>query len=82
VPASEGGRYNGFVNNRIADLVVVLMAAPLERRLKVSARFRRRQRLASAVGMIGLGAYGAFADAKQGARSTTKISCATDGVYD
>jgi threonine/homoserine/homoserine lactone efflux protein len=44
--------------------VVVFMAAPLERKLKNSARFRRRQRVASGVGMIGLGAYVAFADSK------------------
>jgi threonine/homoserine/homoserine lactone efflux protein len=48
--------------NTIADLVVVFMAAPLERKLKGSARFRRGQRVASGVGMIGLGAYVAFAD--------------------
>jgi threonine/homoserine/homoserine lactone efflux protein len=48
--------------NTIADLVVVFMAAPLERKLKNSARFRRRQRLASGVGMIGLGAYVALAE--------------------
>src|SRR6266403_346305 len=48
----------------IADLVVVFMAAPLERKLKSSARFRRRQRVASGLGMIGLGAYVAFADSK------------------
>jgi len=50
--------------NTIADLVVVFMAAPLERKLKGSARFRRGQRVASGVGMIGLGAYVAFADSK------------------
>jgi threonine/homoserine/homoserine lactone efflux protein len=50
--------------NTFADLVVVFMAAPLERKLKGSARFRRRQRTASGVGMIGLGAYVAFADSK------------------
>jgi len=50
--------------NTIADLVVVFMAAPLERKLKNSAKFRRRQRLASGLGMIGLGAYVAFADSK------------------
>src|SRR5216684_685503 len=50
--------------NTIADLVVVFMAAPLERKLKNSVRFRRRQRVASGVGMIGLGAYAAFADSK------------------
>src|SRR5713226_4331374 len=50
--------------NTIADLVVVFMAAPLERKLKNSVRFRRRQRVASGVGMIGLGAYVALADSK------------------
>src|SRR6266496_6744400 len=38
--------------NTTADLVVVLLAAPLERKLKNSARFRRNQRVASGVGMI------------------------------
>jgi threonine/homoserine/homoserine lactone efflux protein len=50
--------------NTIADLVVVFLAAPLERKLKNSVKFRRRQRLASGLGMIGLGAYVAFADSK------------------
>jgi threonine/homoserine/homoserine lactone efflux protein len=50
--------------NTAADLIVVLLAAPLERKLKNSARFRRRQRVASGLGMIGLGAYVAFADTK------------------
>jgi threonine/homoserine/homoserine lactone efflux protein len=50
--------------NTIADLVVVFMAAPLERKLKNSERFRRRQRVASGMGMIGLGAYVAFAETK------------------
>jgi len=50
--------------NTIADLAVVLLAAPLERKLKTSAQFRSRQRVASGAGMIGLGAYVAFADSK------------------
>jgi threonine/homoserine/homoserine lactone efflux protein len=50
--------------NTAADLVVVGMAFPLERRLKNSSRFRRRQRTASGIGMIGLGAYLALADSK------------------
>lgn len=50
--------------NTAADLVVVGMASPLERKLKNSLRFRRRQRTASGVGMIGLGAYLALADSK------------------
>jgi len=50
--------------NTAADLVVVYLAAPLERKLKSSAAFRRGQRVASGVGMIRLGAYVAFADTK------------------
>jgi threonine/homoserine/homoserine lactone efflux protein len=50
--------------NTCADLVVVLLAAPLERKLKSSAVFRRRQRAASGLGMIGLGVYVALGDAK------------------
>jgi len=50
--------------NTAADLLVVLLAVPLERRLKSSAVLRRRQRLASGLGMIGLGAYVAFAESK------------------
>jgi threonine/homoserine/homoserine lactone efflux protein len=50
--------------NTLADLAVVYLAGPLERKLKASARFRSRQRVASGVGMIGLGAYVAFADSK------------------
>jgi threonine/homoserine/homoserine lactone efflux protein len=50
--------------NTAADLAVVYLAAPLEKKLKSSAKFRSRQRVASGVGMIGLGAYVAFADSK------------------
>jgi threonine/homoserine/homoserine lactone efflux protein len=50
------------VLNTTADLMVVQLAVPLERKLKHSARFRRRQRVASGIGMIGLGAYVALAD--------------------
>ncbi|MGA2813663.1 MAG: LysE family translocator [Candidatus Acidiferrum sp.] len=50
--------------NTSADLLVVLLAVPLERKLKNSVRFRRRQRVASGVGMIGLGVYVALADSK------------------
>jgi len=52
------------VLNTSADLLVVLLAVPLERKLKSSVRFRRGQRVASGVGMIGLGVYVAVADAK------------------
>ena len=50
--------------NTAADLAVVSLAAPLERQLKSSARFRRGQRTASGLGMIGLGAYLAFSESK------------------
>ena len=50
--------------NTCADLAVVLLAGPLERKLKGSATFRRRQRVGSGLGMIGLGAYLALADTK------------------
>lgn len=43
--------------NTTADLLVVLLATPLERKLKSSPRFRSRQRVASGAGMITLGAY-------------------------
>src|ERR1700694_2230185 len=38
--------------NTTADLLVVSLAAPLGRKLKTNATFRRRQRVASGVGMI------------------------------
>lgn len=50
--------------NTCGDLVVVLLAAPLERKLQRSAVFRRRQRVTSGLGMIGLGAYVALSDAR------------------
>jgi threonine/homoserine/homoserine lactone efflux protein len=50
--------------NTAADLLVVALAAPLERKLKNSVRFRRGQRVASGVGMITLGAYVALADSR------------------
>jgi threonine/homoserine/homoserine lactone efflux protein len=50
--------------NTAADLVVVSLAAPLERKLKSSVTFRRRQRTASGLAMIGLGAYLAFSESK------------------
>ena len=50
--------------NTAADLAVVYLAAPLEKKLKSSEKFRSRQKVASGVGMIGLGAYVALADSK------------------
>ena len=52
------------VLNTSADLLVVSLAVPLGGKLKSSAVFRRRQRIASGVGMIGLGAYVALTDTK------------------
>ncbi len=50
--------------NTLADLVVVSFAAPLGRRLRTSLRFRRNQRIASGVALMGLSAFVAFGDAK------------------
>jgi threonine/homoserine/homoserine lactone efflux protein len=50
--------------NTAADLLVVYLAAPIERKLKSSSTFRSRQRAASGLGMIGLGAYVAFSETK------------------
>ena len=50
--------------NTAADLLVVILAAPLERKLKSSVRFRRGQRVASGLGMITLGTYVAIADTR------------------
>jgi threonine/homoserine/homoserine lactone efflux protein len=48
--------------NTAADLVVVSFAAPIGTRLQSSGRFRRNQRVASGIGMIGLGAFVAFGE--------------------
>jgi threonine/homoserine/homoserine lactone efflux protein len=50
--------------NTTADLLVVSLAVPLGGMLKTNAVFRRRQRMASGFGMIGLGAYVALTDTK------------------
>ena len=57
------GSLSVFLNTS-ADLLVVFLAAPLERKLKSSARFRRGQRVASGLGMITLGTYVALADTR------------------
>jgi threonine/homoserine/homoserine lactone efflux protein len=43
--------------NTCADLLVACFAGPLGSRMKRNARFRSRQRAASGIAMIGLGAY-------------------------
>ena len=50
--------------NTAADLIVVSLAVPLGGLLKTSAVFRRRQRMASGIGMIGLGVYVALGDSR------------------
>jgi threonine/homoserine/homoserine lactone efflux protein len=50
--------------NTTADLLVVTLAVPLGYKLKASAALRQRQRIASGLGMIGLGAYVALTDTK------------------
>jgi threonine/homoserine/homoserine lactone efflux protein len=50
--------------NTAADLLVVSLATPLERKLKSSPTLRARQRTASGLGMIGLGAYVALSESK------------------
>jgi len=50
--------------NTAADLIVVMFAIPIGRFLRASPRFRRNQRVASGVGMIGLGAFVAFGEGR------------------
>jgi threonine/homoserine/homoserine lactone efflux protein len=45
------------VMNTVADLVVTALAGPLGNHIRSSATFRRRQRTATGVIMVGLGAY-------------------------
>jgi threonine/homoserine/homoserine lactone efflux protein len=50
--------------NTTADVLVVSFAAPIGTRLRSSVRFRRNQRVASGVAMMGLGAFVAFGESK------------------
>jgi threonine/homoserine/homoserine lactone efflux protein len=50
--------------NTTADIVVAWFAGPLGNKLKRHASFRRRQRCASGVAMIGLGVYVAATDSR------------------
>jgi threonine/homoserine/homoserine lactone efflux protein len=50
--------------NTACDVVVTLMAAPIGARLRASAVLRRRQRTATGLTLIGLGAYVAIADSR------------------
>jgi threonine/homoserine/homoserine lactone efflux protein len=48
--------------NTSADLLVILLASPIGARLRESAALRRRQRSATGLTLIGLGAYLALSD--------------------
>jgi threonine/homoserine/homoserine lactone efflux protein len=48
--------------NTSADMLVIFLATPIGARLRSSARLRRRQRSATGLTLIGLGAYLALAD--------------------
>jgi threonine/homoserine/homoserine lactone efflux protein len=50
--------------NTTADILVTLFASPLGRRIRESARFRRRQRTLTGAVMIGLGTYLALGESK------------------
>jgi threonine/homoserine/homoserine lactone efflux protein len=50
--------------NTACDLIVTFMAAPIGARLRASAVLRRRQRTATGLTLIGLGAYVAVADSR------------------
>jgi threonine/homoserine/homoserine lactone efflux protein len=48
--------------NTTVDIVVTMLAGPIGRRIRESARFRRRQRTLTGAFMIGLGAYVALGE--------------------
>ena len=50
--------------NTSADLIVILLAWPLGRKIRSSAVFRRRQRIVTGAMMIGLGTYLATSESK------------------
>jgi len=50
--------------NTAVDLTIVTFAISLGRFLRTNPRFHRNQRLASGVGMIGLGTFVAFGERK------------------
>jgi threonine/homoserine/homoserine lactone efflux protein len=52
------------VLNTSADLIVILLAGPLGKKIRSSAVFRRRQRTATGVIMIGLGTYLATSESR------------------
>lgn len=52
------------VLNTSADLIVILLAGPLGKKIRSSAVFRRRQRTVTGAIMIGLGAYLAASESR------------------
>ncbi len=52
------------VLNTAADLIVILLAGPLGKKIRSSAVFRRRQRTATGAIMIGLGTYLATSESR------------------
>ena len=50
--------------NTCADLLVILLASPIGVRLRAYSALRRRQRSATGLALVGLGAYVAFSDSK------------------
>lgn len=50
--------------NTTADLLVVSFASAIGSRLRSNSRFRRNQRVASGVAMMGLGAFVALGDGR------------------
>ena len=50
--------------NTSADMIVVLLAGPLGKKIRSSARFRRRQRTVTGAIMIGLGTYLAASESR------------------
>jgi threonine/homoserine/homoserine lactone efflux protein len=50
--------------NTTADMIITLLGGPLGKRIRESARFRRRQRTATGAIMVGLGTYLAAGQSK------------------
>ncbi|MEL6262496.1 MAG: LysE family translocator [Cyanobacteria bacterium J06626_6] len=49
------------VLNTLVDLIVIALAGPIGQKLRTSPRLRKRQRIATGVGLVSLGGYVAFA---------------------
>lgn len=47
--------------NTLVDLVVIALAGPIGQKLRTSPKLRKRQRIATGVGLVSLGGYVAFA---------------------